>query len=151
MPKIVHFGEFLKTWSLRSNSVTRQVTFNRTKIDGKCQNKKNSNATFWVIFKHCDKAEVWKKATAFYDLADFLTFKATGSQVRSLCSLVCKWTYRGLADENGPEGFDKSFFQSIGLQVNVYMREKEQCLPFLLLLFRPVQDSFKKVSRYRYF
>ena len=40
MPKMVHFGEFLKTWSLRSNSVTRQVSFNRTKIDGKCQNWK---------------------------------------------------------------------------------------------------------------
>ena len=91
------------------------------------------NETFSVIFKH--RVEVWDKATAFYDLSDFLTFKATGSQVRSLCSLVCKWTYRGLADENGPEGFDKSFFQSIGLQVNVYMREKEQCLPFLLLAF----------------
>ena len=98
--------------------------------------------TFSVIFKH--RVEVWDKATGFYDLSDFLTFKATGSQVRSLCSLVCKWTYRGLADENGPEGFDKSFFQSIGLQVNVYMREKEQCLPFLLLLFRLVQDTFKK-------
>ena len=47
---MVHFGEFLKTWSLRSNSVTRQVRFNRTKIGGKCQ---NSNATFWVIFKQC--------------------------------------------------------------------------------------------------
>ena len=34
---MVHFGEFLKTWSLRSNSVTRQVNFNRTKIGGKCQ------------------------------------------------------------------------------------------------------------------
>ena len=54
MPKIVHFGEFLKTWSLRSNSVTRQVSFNRTKIGGKCQNAKNSNATFWVIFKQCE-------------------------------------------------------------------------------------------------
>ena len=42
---MVHFGEFLKTWSLRSNSVTRQVSFNRTKIGGKCQ---NSNTTFWV-------------------------------------------------------------------------------------------------------
>ena len=40
MPKMVHCGEFLKTWSLRSNSVTRQVSFNRTKIDGKCQNSK---------------------------------------------------------------------------------------------------------------
>ena len=28
---MVHFGDFLKTWSLRSNSVTRQVTFNKTK------------------------------------------------------------------------------------------------------------------------
>ena len=26
-----------KTWTLRSNSVTRQVSFNRTKIGGKCQ------------------------------------------------------------------------------------------------------------------
>ena len=51
---MVHFGEFLKNWSLRSNSVTRQVSFNKTKIGGKCQ---NSNATFCVIFKHC--ALVW--------------------------------------------------------------------------------------------
>ena len=40
MPKMVHFDEFLKTWSLRSNSVTRQVNFHRTKIDNKCQNWK---------------------------------------------------------------------------------------------------------------
>ena len=51
---MVHFGEFLKKWSLRSNSVTRQVSFNRTKIGEKCQKSKNSNATFWVIFKQCD-------------------------------------------------------------------------------------------------
>ena len=37
---MVHFGEFLKTRSLRSNSVTRQVSFNRTKIGGKCQIQK---------------------------------------------------------------------------------------------------------------
>ena len=40
MPKMVNFGDFLKTWNLRSNSVTRQVTFNRTKIVRKCQNWK---------------------------------------------------------------------------------------------------------------
>ena len=44
---------FLKTWSWRSNSINRQVIFNRTKIGGKCQNPKYSNATFWVIFKQC--------------------------------------------------------------------------------------------------
>ena len=32
-----HFCEVLNTWSLRINSVTRQVTFNRTKIGEKCQ------------------------------------------------------------------------------------------------------------------
>ena len=53
---MVHFGEFLKTWSLRSNSVTRQVSFNWTKISGKGQKFKNSNATFWVIFKQCEYA-----------------------------------------------------------------------------------------------
>ena len=67
MPKMVHFGEFLKTGSLRSNSVTRKVNFIWTKIVGKCQNTKiriqqnwwkipkfkNSDATFLVIFKHC--------------------------------------------------------------------------------------------------
>ena len=37
---MVHFGEFLKTWSLRSNSVTRQDSFNKSKISGKCQNWK---------------------------------------------------------------------------------------------------------------
>ena len=33
-------GEFLKSWSLRSNCVTRQVNSNRTKIGGKCLNRK---------------------------------------------------------------------------------------------------------------
>ena len=32
------FGEFLKTWNLRPDSVTRHVTFNWTKIVGKCKN-----------------------------------------------------------------------------------------------------------------
>ena len=37
---IGQFGEILKTWSWRSNSATRQVTFNWTQIGGKCQNRK---------------------------------------------------------------------------------------------------------------
>ena len=38
--KNVCFGDFLKTWSLRSNSVTRKVTFNRTKIGEKAKIEK---------------------------------------------------------------------------------------------------------------
>ena len=33
MQKMVHFGEFLKVWSLRSNSSTRPVTFCRKTIE----------------------------------------------------------------------------------------------------------------------
>ena len=40
MPKIVHFGELLENLKLRSNSVTRQVTMNKTQIGGKCQIEK---------------------------------------------------------------------------------------------------------------
>lgn len=37
----------------------------------------------------------WKRAGRFLDLPDFLTYRATGSDVRSLCTTVCKWTYQG--------------------------------------------------------
>ena len=40
MPKMVHFGEFLKTSSLWSMRLTRQFSFNETKNGGKCQNSK---------------------------------------------------------------------------------------------------------------
>ena len=44
------FGEFLKTWSLWSNSVTRQVILIGKKLT-EMSNLKNSNETFCVIFK----------------------------------------------------------------------------------------------------
>ncbi|KAM9322659.1 FGGY carbohydrate kinase domain-containing protein [Pholidichthys leucotaenia] len=51
----------------------------------------------------------WDKAAHFFDLPDFLSWKATGSLTRSLCTLVCKWTFCP------PEGWDPSFWASIGL------------------------------------
>ncbi len=35
----------------------------------------------------------WEKAGYFFDLADFLTWKATGSAQRSRCTLTAKWNY----------------------------------------------------------
>jgi ribulose kinase len=35
----------------------------------------------------------WQAAGHFFDLADFLTFRATGNRDRSQCTLACKWTY----------------------------------------------------------
>ena len=46
----------------------------------------------------------------FFDLADFLTWRATGSTARSICTLTCKWTY--LAHERRWSG---DFFERIGL------------------------------------
>ena len=42
-----------------------------------------------------------------------LFFKATGSNLRSLCSLVCKWNYRAGGEDK--EGWDWSFLAQIGL------------------------------------
>lgn len=46
----------------------------------------------------------------FFDLADYLTWRATGDLARSVCTVTCKWTY--LAHE---KSWDESYFQSIGL------------------------------------
>ncbi|XP_060221860.1 FGGY carbohydrate kinase domain-containing protein isoform X1 [Meriones unguiculatus] len=52
----------------------------------------------------------WDKAGHFFDLPDFLSWKATGVTARSLCSLVCKWTY------SAEKGWDDSFWKMIGLE-----------------------------------
>ena len=49
-------------------------------------------------------------AGQFFDLADFLTFAATGSRVRSACTVTCKWTY--LAHE---DRWDAGYFRDVGL------------------------------------
>ncbi len=53
----------------------------------------------------------FEAAHHFFDLTDFLTWKATGSTARSSCTLTCKWTY--LAHE---KKFDESFFRNVGLE-----------------------------------
>nr|XP_033772995.1 FGGY carbohydrate kinase domain-containing protein isoform X2 [Geotrypetes seraphini] len=52
----------------------------------------------------------WNKAGHFFDLPDFLSWKATGFLTRSLCTLVCKWTY------SSSHGWDNSFWELIGLE-----------------------------------
>ena len=54
--------------------------------------------------------ETFDAAWQFFDLADFLTWRATGSLARSTCTLTCKWTY--LAHE---QSWDPGYFHAIGL------------------------------------
>lgn len=56
------------------------------------------------------KQSCWTDAAHFFDLPDFLSWKSTGSVVRSLCTLVCKWTYAP------PDGWDDGFWTGIGLE-----------------------------------
>jgi D-ribulokinase len=46
----------------------------------------------------------------FFDLADYLSFRATGSTTRSICTLACKWNF--LAHERRWSG---SYFDRVGL------------------------------------
>lgn len=58
--------------------------------------------------------DTWQRAGKFLDLADFLTYRATGIDARSLCTVVCKWTYLGHRGAEG--GWDRSYFRSAGLE-----------------------------------
>src|SRR5215475_7132873 len=46
----------------------------------------------------------------FFDLADFLSYRATGSLNRSMCTVTCKWNF--LAHK---KGWSAPFFQRVGL------------------------------------
>ena len=49
-------------------------------------------------------------AWQFMDLADFLTWKATASLARSVCTVTCKWTY--LSHQSR---WDEGYFRRVGL------------------------------------
>ncbi|MBZ9861007.1 FGGY-family carbohydrate kinase [Mesorhizobium sp. CA12] len=53
----------------------------------------------------------WNEAGYLFDLADFLTWKASGSLARSQCTLTAKWTY--LAHEE--KSWRRDFFELVGL------------------------------------
>jgi len=59
-----------------------------------------------------NRPQVFDAAWQFFDLADFLTWRATGDLSRSTCTVTCKWTY--LAHE---KRWDASYFHQIGLGV----------------------------------
>lgn len=52
----------------------------------------------------------YRSAGHFFDLADYLSFRATGSTARSMCTVACKWNY--LAHERR---WSDSYFERLGL------------------------------------
>ncbi len=59
-------------------------------------------------------SDTWRRAAKFFDLADYLVYESCKEDVRSLCTVVCKWTYLGHEGEGG--SWDESFFQQIDLE-----------------------------------
>lgn len=57
-----------------------------------------------------NRPDIYARAEHFFDLTDFLTWKASGALDRSACTVTCKWTY--LAHE---ERWDAEYFTRIGL------------------------------------
>lgn len=45
------------------------------------------------------KPDVWNRAGMMFDLADFLTWRASGNLRRSVCTLTAKWSYLSHAEE----------------------------------------------------
>jgi D-ribulokinase len=56
------------------------------------------------------RKQTYANAWQFFDLADYLTWRATDSLARSICTLTCKWTYLGHEGK-----WDPSYFEAVGL------------------------------------
>ena len=65
-----------------------------------------------LLWLRQNRPAVFDAAWQFFDLADFLTWRATGDLARSTCTVTCKWTY--LAHE---KRWDPTYFHAIGLGV----------------------------------
>ena len=80
--------------------------------------------------------ETWNQAWRFFDLADFLVWKATGQDAASLCTLTCKWNY--LAHE---AQFSESLLREVGLETSSAEPRTAICLPVRRRSIRPASGG----------
>ena len=78
-------------------------------VGGRISPEMQTPKLLWLLE---NKPEVFAAAWQFFDLTDFLTWRATGDLSRSTCTVTCKWTY--LAHERR---WDESYFRTVGLGV----------------------------------
>lgn len=81
-------------------------------VGGKISPEMETPKLLWL--KRNLRKECWDKAGLFFDLPDFLTWRATNCDTRSSCSLVCKWTYEMSVE--GTEKWNESYFKQVGLE-----------------------------------
>jgi D-ribulokinase len=78
-------------------------------VGGKISPEMETPKLLWLLE---NRPDVFAAAWQFFDLTDFLTWRATGDLSRSTCTVTCKWTY--LAHE---QRWDESYFRTVGLGV----------------------------------
>jgi D-ribulokinase len=78
-------------------------------VGGRISPEMETPKLLWLLE---NRPGVFAAAWQFFDLTDFLTWRATGDLSRSTCTVTCKWTY--LAHERR---WDESYFRSVGLGV----------------------------------
>ncbi|WP_144158000.1 FGGY-family carbohydrate kinase [Paraburkholderia sp. BCC1885] len=78
-------------------------------VGGKISPEMETPKLLWLLE---NRPHVFESAWQFFDLTDFLTWRATGDLSRSTCTVTCKWTY--LAHERR---WDESYFRTVGLGV----------------------------------
>jgi D-ribulokinase len=76
-------------------------------VGGRISPEMETPKLLWLL-EH--RPAVFDAAWQFFDLTDFLTWRATGDLARSTCTVTCKWTY--LAHERR---WDESYFRTVGL------------------------------------
>jgi D-ribulokinase len=77
-------------------------------VGGKISPEMQAPKLLWLA-RHMP--QTFRRAGHFFDLTDFLTWRASGSQHRSVCTLTCKWNY--LAHE---KRWAEDFLDGLGLQ-----------------------------------
>lgn len=75
-------------------------------VGGRVSVEMQTPKLLWLKRHH---PQTWARARHFFDLPDFLTYRATGNQQRSLCSSACKWTF----SKDG--GWSRSYMELAGL------------------------------------
>ncbi len=61
-----------------------------------------------ILWLKENRPHIYQQARHFFDLADYLTWRSTGDEARSVCTVTCKWTY--LAHE---QRWDAGYFRQI--------------------------------------
>ena len=79
-------------------------------LRGRCLSPEMALPKLLWVKRH--RPDVWNGAGAIFDLADFLTFRATGSNRRSRSTLSAKWAYRQGA---GPDPWPTPLLKTVGL------------------------------------